>query len=246
MANKRMFSKTMILMDAFSEMTHGAQLLYFYMCLEADDDGFVDNVMSIMKGHDLKKEHVDELLTKRFVLQRSASVYVIKHWFLHNSIPKDRYKPTKYEDERKGLEKKDDGAYTLNRKQNGDETLPQIRLDKNRIDKKDTAESKDSEQKKEMDRMIPLILKEFESINPACKTMYGNKTQREAVAFLIETYTFDKVKTAVKQVLPLTNGQPFFPTITTPVQLQHKFAQLEAAWHKKGVEVKKSKSQVAF
>lgn len=34
--------------------------------------------------------------------------------------------------------------------------------------------------------LIPELIKSFEGINPACKTYYGNKTQREACNFLID------------------------------------------------------------
>lgn len=76
------------------------------------------------------------------------------------------------------------------------------------------------------------IIKEFESINPACKRMYNNKTQREACDDLIAAYTLERVIDIVEKTLPKTNTLQFFPTITTPVQLRDKFATLEAAIEK--------------
>lgn len=40
-------------------------------------------------------------------------VCVIKHWLIHNYIPKDRFKPTVYKDERDSLAVKPNKAYSL-------------------------------------------------------------------------------------------------------------------------------------
>lgn len=129
------------------------------------------------------------------------------------------------------------------------------RIDKNRIDKNilNTAEtsSADTPLKKEVkildpdSKEIPLILKEFESLNPAVKRMYGNKTQRQACSDLIKTYSFEKVTQVVKDILPQIKGQPFFPDIGTPYELFNKWSKLESAILRYGKE-KKIKSKVAF
>lgn len=76
---------------------------------------------------------------------------------------------------------------------------------------------------------IPILIKSFENINPACKKFYGNKTQRKACQDLIETYSFERVKTVIENTLPKTNTLQFFPNITTPLQLFEKWANLESA-----------------
>ncbi len=240
-----MMNKIILQSDAFSDMSHGAKILYIYMCMDADDDGFVDNTRQIVKIHDLKPEHLKELTDKRFVLAFGSGIHVVKHWFLHNRIASDRYKRTKYVEERSTLQKKDDGAYTTSRIRNDDETSPQYSIVEYSKDKKN-AGAKAPEKENPLDRFIPLILKEFESINPAVKRMYGNKTQRAACSFLSETYGFERVQNIVRAWLPKTNGEPYFPTITTPLQLQQKFAQLESSVRKRQAESGKSKNQVAF
>lgn len=79
---------------------------------------------------------------------------------------------------------------------------------------------------------IPLILKEFESLNPACKNFYGNRTQRKATQDLIDTHGFDRVIFLVREVLPKSNKVAYMPNITTPVQLRDGYAKLENALHK--------------
>lgn len=93
---------------------------------------------------------------------------------------------------------------------------------------------------------IPEIIKAFESINFDCKKMYGNKTQRKACAELISNFSFERVKMVIEKTLPITNGMEFFPTITTPLELQKKWTSLESAIRKYESKKLLSKSQVAF
>ena len=69
-------------------------------------------------------------------------------------------------------------------------------------------------------------------MNPSCSKYYGNKTQRKACENLIELYGFNRVKKVIEVTLPKTNTLPFFPSITTPVQLQEKWSSLESAIRK--------------
>lgn len=87
------------------------------------------------------------------------------------------------------------------------------------------------------------IIYEMISVDPKNKTYYNNKTQRAACDFLIEEYGLEEVKNRIK-IVEKTNGEPYFPTITTPVQLRDKWVQLEKAFirHQKD----SGKNQVAF
>lgn len=81
------------------------------------------------------------------------------------------------------------------------------------------------------------LIKLFEVVNPACKTMYGNITQRRACQLLIEEYGFDEVSRVVA-FLPKSNRVAYLPTITSPNQLWTKYQAL-----KDGLEKKKSALQ---
>jgi hypothetical protein len=81
------------------------------------------------------------------------------------------------------------------------------------------------------------VIKAMESIDPKNKKYYGNKTQRAACDFLIEEYGLKEVTTRIRAV-EKTNGMPYFPTITTPVQLRDKWVQLENAVNRKRTEIK--------
>jgi len=86
---------------------------------------------------------------------------------------------------------------------------------------------------------VPLLIKAFEKINPACKRFYGNTTQRQACEDLISSYGLDKVLTVIEKVLPRTNKEPYMPTINTPHILNIKWADLESALLKTKNKVEK-------
>jgi hypothetical protein len=113
MADKRMFSKKLIDSDAFLDMPISAQGLFFHLCMRADDDGFVDAPKRIARECQASSEDLQVLIDKRYVLTfPDSNVIVIKHWWLHNTIPKDRYKPTLYTEEKSQIGVKPNGAYT--------------------------------------------------------------------------------------------------------------------------------------
>lgn len=112
MAERRMFAKTIVTSDAFLDMPLSARCLYFTLGMFADDDGFVNNPKSIMRQVGASTDDLNLLLLKRFILSFESGVVVIKHWRIHNYIQKDRYKETKYLDEKSTLSVDDNGAYT--------------------------------------------------------------------------------------------------------------------------------------
>lgn len=136
MADKRMFSKTIIDSDAFLDMALSTQALYFHLSMRADDDGFINNPKKILRMVGSSDDEFKILLAKKFILVFESGVIVIKHWRMHNYIQKDRYKPTVYTEELKQLTVKENKAYSLDTTciQNGYKPETQIRLDKIRLD----------------------------------------------------------------------------------------------------------------
>jgi len=141
-ASKRMIAIAIIDSDVFLEMPASTQNLYFHLNMRADDDGFVHNPKKIMRMIGAAEDDMKVLLTKRYLLMFDSGVIVIKHWRLHNTIQKDRYKPTLYQDEYKQLFHKENKAYTDN-VNNGSNLDPQVRLDQIRSDKVSKEEASD-------------------------------------------------------------------------------------------------------
>lgn len=112
MAERRMFAKTIIDSDAFLDMPHSTQLLYFHLAMRADDDGFINNPKNIMRMVGCKDDDMSVLITKKFLIPFESGVVVIKHWKIHNYIAKDRYKETKYKKEKALLKLDENNSYT--------------------------------------------------------------------------------------------------------------------------------------
>lgn len=113
MPERRMFAKTIVTSDAFLDMPATARCLYFTLCMFADDDGFVNNPRSIMRQCGSSDDDMRILIAKHFVLLFETGVIVIKHWRIHNYIQKDRYHPTKYQEEKSLLTENKNGGYSM-------------------------------------------------------------------------------------------------------------------------------------
>lgn len=113
MAEKRMFSLQIVDSDAFLELPASSQALFFHLGMRADDEGFINNPKKICRMISASEDDLKLLITKLFVIPFESGVVVMKHWRINNTIQKDRFKPTAYQDERKQLIVKQNGAYSL-------------------------------------------------------------------------------------------------------------------------------------
>lgn len=114
MAQKRMFTIKIVDSDAFLEMPLSSQCLYFHLNMRADDDGFVGNPRKIMRMIQATEDDLKILLAKRFLIMFEDNVVVVKHWWMHNTLAKDRYNETSYIDDKAQLYIKENKAYSLN------------------------------------------------------------------------------------------------------------------------------------
>lgn len=114
MADRRMFTKKITESDAFLEMPASSQMLYFHFCMNADDDGFVNNQKKIQRMCNATDDDFKLLVAKSFVILFETGIIVIKHWRMHNYIQSDRYTPSGYIEEKSMIGLKSNGAYTLN------------------------------------------------------------------------------------------------------------------------------------
>ena len=115
MAQKRMFSLSVIDTDKFLEMPISARLLYYELGMRADDDGFIDNWKKILLFTGLKEDDLKILIAKQFIIPFETGVIVIKHWRLNNYLQNDRTKPTIHQKEKASLIV-DNNVYSLDTK----------------------------------------------------------------------------------------------------------------------------------
>ena len=158
MAERRMFAKTIIDSDAFLDMPATSQLLYFHLCMRADDDGFINSPRKVQRIVGCSDDDLRLLILKRFIIPFESGVVVIKHWRIHNYIRQDRYKETVYQEEKAQLTEKENKAYTLSGQPSGNQLSyqrsTQYRLSKESIEKKES-------EKKENRRFTPPTLQEL-------------------------------------------------------------------------------------
>lgn len=211
MAERRMFSKTIIDSDAFLDMPLSTQALYFHLSMRADDDGFINNPKKIQRMVGCNQDDITLLIAKRFVIPFESGVCVIKHWRIHNYIRTDRYKETPYQEEKSQLILKDNNSYTLSNEmtiigipsgipdgvQNGYQCETQVRLGKDRLGKDNNTISKDIVSSTKVQPIIDswnsLGLQKLVAINP-------NTNRYRLLNARIKEYGLDKVLEAIENI----------------------------------------------
>ena len=189
MAERRMFAKTIIDSDAFIDMPVTSRLLYYDLAMRADDDGFVNSPKKIMRMIGAQNDDLNVLIAKKFIIPFETGVVVIKHWKIHNYIQKDRYKPTKYEDEKAQLTVKDNGAYSMDTDCIQDVYISdtQVRLGKDRLgkDRLDTIEDS------------PTCQEIIDAFNEICvsfpKVMTLSEARKKAIKARLKTYSHAEI-----------------------------------------------------
>ena len=115
MARSRMINKALISKDCFLQLSCATQLLYFHLCLNADDDGFVDNAITLIKQLPVTVADLKTLIERGYVILLEDYLYVITHWRMHNRIDKNHYIGTAYVDYMKKLFLDDNNVYSLSK-----------------------------------------------------------------------------------------------------------------------------------
>lgn len=113
MANKRMFSLSVVDTDAFLDMPSSSRLLYYDLAMRADDEGFVGNPKKITRESGAGDDAFRILIAKKFIIPFESGICVIKHWLIHNTVRMDRFHGTTYINEKSQLIIKDNKAYKL-------------------------------------------------------------------------------------------------------------------------------------
>ena len=111
MAVKRMFSKNVTNTDRLQSLPLSAQALYFHLGMNADDDGFVGNPLSITRCIGASESDLGVLVDNDFLIRFQNGVYLIKDWHVKNYIRPDRYQETTYTDLIGAVYEDDGGRY---------------------------------------------------------------------------------------------------------------------------------------
>lgn len=131
MANKRMFSLSVVDTDQFLEMPISSRLLYYELGMRADDDGFVSNWKKILSFTGLKEDDIKVLIAKKYIIPFESGVIVIRHWRMNNYLRNDRHKETQYKKELNKLITDDNLVYQMDT--NGIPSIEENREEKRSI-----------------------------------------------------------------------------------------------------------------
>lgn len=101
------------------------------------------------------------------------------------------------------------------------------RLQKSNIQKTVTKDTITKDISEQSSQGVVDVINAFKDVNPANGKWYANTTQRSACERLIKTHGLDKVLAFVSFVAK-SNGKPYAPTISTPLQLEDKLPALKA------------------
>ena len=258
MANKRMFSLSVVDTDLFLEMPITSRLLYYELGMRADDDGFVGNWKKIMRMTGLSEDDMKILITKKFIIPFDSGVIVIRHWRMNNLLRGDRRTPTQYTEELSQLKLNgnvyelesadnteclpDDNQMTTNGIPTDNQWLPQDRLGKDSIGKDRVVEEEKEEEKKPAAE-DPVMKFYLNNINQAI-----TPTEAEDIWYYEEKLPPELIINAMKEaVLHKARNLSYIEKIldryiqhdiTTVAEAQEKKTESEDVWDKflKGAE----------
>lgn len=96
MAERRMFSKSIVSSARFLRMPQSSRLLYYDLGMAADDDGVVE-AFTVIRTTGAAEDDLRVLAAKGFVIVLNDDlVSFIQDWSVNNQLRKDRYHPSLY------------------------------------------------------------------------------------------------------------------------------------------------------
>ena len=225
MAQRRMLAKKISVSEQVSNLSNEAKIIFTWGIAHTDDAGLLPTGLQTLKARIIPMVEMDldtfgiqvesivnQGLWKPVTVDNSNYYYLTG--FLENQTLKRDRKPQSIA---KSIHTWDDVELL------GNQMDPNGILSEVKLSKDNTSEQSSQD--------IPLVIDLFKEINPSYKKWFGNKTQRSACERMIITHGFDKLKKVI-EFLPTSNNRKFAPVITTPLQLEDKFAQLVSFWEK--------------
>lgn len=208
MANRRMISRDIMTSDAFLTLPIAAQALYAQIVLDADDRGFCDSPVRLMRMIGAEREDLDALISKRFLLAFDSGVVCVKHWEMTNAIQPSRRVETRYVTELESLELKSNGAYTEKRKPEINPSTSGVHECRQNADKVPTSCQQDADSLSTQYRLGKDRLGQV-SVYPSVTSLEGG-AEIENSSEIAERPTEDEVRTYFECNLPRIDYLAFF------------------------------------
>lgn len=242
MAERRMFSKSIVDSDKFLDMPSSAQNLYFHLGMRADDEGFVNNPKKIQKIIGASDDDVKILLAKNYLILFESGVIVVTHWKIHNYIQKDRFKPTNAISEKALISLDTSNVYTLDTKCIQDVSsldtqvrLGKVSLGKDKLSPKSSLIENELEIKSELidHELIKIFISHRKEIKypmtQQALNLFVKKLERLAEKYDPQELIDEAIINGWRSVFPLkaNNGQTKSYSNPTSSAIRNTFAKLE-------------------
>lgn len=210
MATRRMISKEVIMTDDFLDLPPTTKVLYFFLNLEADDDGFVGNPKTVMRLTGATKEDMKLLIEGKYVLLFNTGVVVITDWAEHNSIRKDRKKDTRFTKEMQQIALVEGGKYQWlsdvqpNDNQTTTIDIPNGCIGEDRRGKDSIGEERVVEVDKEQSPTPPTLNQDFVNLYKFFEQETGkplSPIQQQELQYMLEDFSADVIHEALREAV---------------------------------------------
>ena len=195
MADRRMFSKSIIDSDLFLDLPTQSQNLYFHLSMRADDEGFVKNPKRIALMIGANNDDFDILIKKDLLILFDSGIALIVHWKVHNYVRTDRFKPTDCIEERTKVHL-ENNIYVLGIPTDN-HLDTQVRLGKDRLGKvkldKGNAQAKPAKNQKHLYGEYKNVLlsdSEIQKLKNKFGSSYDEKIQRFSQGLELKDYKY--------------------------------------------------------
>ena len=113
MEGKRFITKDVLCQTTYCDMNYTEKMLYIYLVLSADDDGFVGNPKKIQQTYTYNRQALSVLEKNGFIITFPNDVCVLTHWNMMNKVPPSKHVDTIYTAEKARLRVDKKGVYHL-------------------------------------------------------------------------------------------------------------------------------------
>lgn len=118
MADRRMIARNILFSNNLQALSVESRYLYVLLIIEADDDGFVSSSNLLVQMAAGTEDNLKALEEKGFIFYFPSGVVLVRHWFQHNQIRKDRHRESLLAEKRL-VTTTADKVYVLRQEQQG-------------------------------------------------------------------------------------------------------------------------------
>lgn len=189
-----------------------------------------DRMMSAYTGFNIQQIQV----AKQRLIERNKIVFVDGYYLIRNQdfvdTKRGKLSSEKYREDFDSLPVKVQKIILENKDFCSRAALEPLKTIEIEIEKEIDTEKEKA--KETIAKDISEVINAFEKVDAKNRLYYGNKTQRDACTFLLETYGKEAVLAMIGGIPEARVKVPYFPSVTTPCELRDKWVKIYEAVHR--------------